>query len=87
LIRTVGAPGAHGAGMFGTQGMGVSTPEADAVADATLGFAMLMQLPNGMMFTMGLLSMMFAAGWLLVLTILSGRTLNVLGAMPIVHIS
>ena len=38
-IRTVGAPGAHGAGIVGTHGIGVSTPSAAAVAAATVGFA------------------------------------------------
>ena len=34
---TVGTPGAHGATVSGTQGMGVSTPKAAAVAAATVG--------------------------------------------------
>lgn len=61
-IIVVGAPGAHGAGITGTQGIGVRTPMAAAVADATEGLAMLWHMPKGMMFTIGLLSMMFAAG-------------------------
>ena len=36
---TVGTPGAHGVGVLGTQGMGVSTPSAAAVAEATVGLA------------------------------------------------
>ena len=32
-------PGAHGAVITGTQGIGVSTPIAAAVAEATVGFA------------------------------------------------
>ena len=34
-------PGVHGATITGMQGMGVSTPAAAAVAEATVGFAML----------------------------------------------
>ena len=51
---TVGAPGTHGARVAGMQGIGVNTPSAAAVADATVGFANEMHMPNGMMFTMGL---------------------------------
>jgi hypothetical protein len=50
---TVGEPGVHGAGVLGTQGIGVSTPRAALVAEATAGFARLMHAPNGMMFFMG----------------------------------
>lgn len=37
--RTVGEPGAHGAAVTGTQGIGVRTPIAAAVAEATVGLA------------------------------------------------
>src|SRR3954451_7416881 len=59
---TVGAPGIHGATVSGIQGMGVSTPMAAAVAEATTGLARLMHIPNGMMFSIGTKSMIFAAG-------------------------
>ena len=52
-IRTVGDPGAHGAGTTGMQGVGVRTPIAALVADAVVGFARLAHTPNGMMFTIG----------------------------------
>ena len=52
--RSVTAPGTHGAGVAGMQGMGVSTPRAAAVAAATTGFDGDMHIPNGMMFTMGM---------------------------------
>jgi hypothetical protein len=52
-IKTVGAPGAHGAGVTGMQGIGVNTPRAAVVAAATVGFAMEEQVPKGEMFTMG----------------------------------
>lgn len=53
LINTVGDPGAHGAGVLGTQGTGVSTPRAADVAAATAGLARLVHMPKGMMFTRG----------------------------------
>src|SRR3954464_488652 len=83
--RTVMAPTTHGPGMTGTQACGVRTPIAAAVAAATAGLAGLLHIPNGMMFFMGMLSMMFAAGWLLDCTMCSGVTIKVLGAMPIEH--
>ena len=43
---TVGQPGTHGAGMLGTQGIGVNTPPAAAVADATCGLAGLLHIPK-----------------------------------------
>ena len=52
-INTVGAPGTHGAGVAGTHGMGVRTPNAAVVAAATLGFAIELHIPNGMMFNIG----------------------------------
>lgn len=52
-IMTADAPGAQGAGMFGTHGIGVRTPEAAAVAEATVGFDMDVHMPKGPMFTKG----------------------------------
>jgi len=51
--RTVGEPGAHGAVVTGIQGMGVNTPWAAVVADATVGFEIAWHMPKGMMFTNG----------------------------------
>src|SRR5437870_4664119 len=45
-IITVGEPGAQGAGVTGTQGIGVSTPRAAAVAAATIGLASDWHIPN-----------------------------------------
>ena len=59
---------------------------AAAVAAATIGFAGDMHMPKGMIFTMGMLSMMFASGTSSVITILVGRTTSELGAIPMVHI-
>jgi hypothetical protein len=52
-IKTVGAPTIHGATVTGKQGMGVRTPIAAAVADATVGLAIDEHMPKGRMFTMG----------------------------------
>lgn len=83
---TVGAPTIHGAVVMGMQGIGVRTPNAAAVAAATIGLAMDMHEPNGAMFIMGLLSMMFAAGTLLAMVLLRGSTVKVPGAIPKEHI-
>lgn len=52
--NTVGAPGTHGLTVTGMHGCGVSTPSAAEVAAATAGLAILMHIPNGAIFTMGL---------------------------------
>lgn len=52
--NTVGAPTTHGAGVLGTQGIGVSTPDAADVAEATVGLASDEQTPKGGMFVIGL---------------------------------
>ena len=82
---TVAAPGAQGATVFGTHGMGVKTPRAAAVADATVGLASDMQTPKVGIFTIGLLSIMFAAG-APTMVLLVGSTLSALGAAPKLHI-
>lgn len=51
--NTVGDPGAQGAAVTGTQGIGVKTPNAAAVAAATCGFAMEVHIPKGMILTIG----------------------------------
>lgn len=48
--------------MLGTQGIGVSTPSAAAVAEATVGFASEVQFPNGAILTIGAVSVMVATG-------------------------
>ncbi len=72
--------------MFGMQGIGVNTPKAAEVADATVGFTRDMHIPNGMMFTIGMWSMMFASGTMFVWTLFGGRTTSALGIMPKLHI-
>ena len=51
--NTVGDRGAQGAAVTGTQGIGVKTPSAAAVAAATCGFAMEVHIPKGMILTIG----------------------------------
>ena len=67
-IMTVGLPGAQGVTVFGIQGMGVKTPSAAVVAEATVGLASEVHMPKGKILTMGLLSMILAAGILEVIT-------------------
>ena len=52
--------GAHGAVVTGTHGMGVNVPMAAAVALATVGLASDWHMPNGIMFDIGTMSVMFA---------------------------
>src|SRR5438270_2625409 len=59
---TVAEPGVQGELVMGMQGMGVRTPRAAAVAEATVGLAMDMHMPKVMMLVMGMKSMMLAAG-------------------------
>ena len=67
------------------QGVGVSAPIAADVADAVVGFARLEHMPNGMMFTIGTWSMMFAANWLAIFSRLVGNTTRLDGAAPKLH--
>ena len=83
-ISTVGAPGTQGAMVMGIHGIGVKAPNAAAVAAITIGLAMLLHIPKGGTFIMGLLSMMLAAG-APVMVRFSGSTDKVLGATPNGH--
>lgn len=85
-IITVGEPGAQGAAITGMQGIGVNTPSAAAVAAATIGLASDWHIPNGGMFSMGMLSKIVAAGLFSIMTIAWGITFRVLGATPNEHI-
>jgi hypothetical protein len=82
---TVGAPGTQGEIVTGMHGIGVGTPNAAAVAAATDGFAGDIHMPNGMMFTSGTWSMMFASGCSAVFTRLMGSTVRLLGVIPMLH--
>jgi len=83
-INTVGAPTIQGAVVTGMHGIGVNTPNAAAVAAATIGLDGLLHMPNGGMLTIGLLSMMFAAG-VPVSIRFAGNTTRLLGATPKLH--
>jgi hypothetical protein len=84
-IMVVAAPGVHGEVVTGMQGMGVNTPRAAAVAEATVGLAMDMHIPKGGMLVIGMKSMMLAAG-AVAFTLFTGNTLSADGAIPKVHI-
>lgn len=81
---TVGEPGTQGAEMAGIHGIGVNTPSAAAVAEATVGFAIELHIPKGRIFTNGTLSIIFAAGIVLI-TLLLGSTIRQDGAAPKLH--
>ncbi len=84
-IITVGEPGTQGAEVTGMQGWGVKTPLAAVVAAATWGLANELHMPKGMIFFIGMLSMIVAAGILVALTRFSGVTIKALGATPKEH--
>lgn len=84
-IITVGTPGIHGPGKTGVQTPGVRTPSAAAVWAAVGGFGSIVQTPKGKMFTIGLLSMMFAAGLPPIVTRFVGSTTSDDGAAPAEH--
>ncbi len=75
-IKTVGEPGVHGAVIAGTQG-------CDTPADAAV---FNWHVPNGLILTVGLLSIIVAADWFEIITLLAGDTSSVPGADPETHI-
>src|ERR1700733_9392840 len=81
----VGAPATQGAGVAGMHGIGVSTPRAAAVAAATVGLEGDVHMPKGMIFVIGIWSMMLASGTSPVSTLFVGSTTSELGAIPKVH--
>ncbi len=85
-IFTFGEPGTQDDTIFGTHGIGVNTPIAAAVAEATCGFAILLHTPNGNIFTIGLLSIMVAVGNFIVLTGVAGKICSADGATPKEHL-
>lgn len=85
ILQTFAIPaGAHGAVITGMQGIGVSTPIAAAVADATVGFAILWHIPKGGMFSIGAKSITLAIGTLPAIG-RSPTTERVEGAIPKLH--
>lgn len=81
-MSTFGAGFNHGPVGTGTQGIGVSTPIAAEVAEATVGLLRLLHIPKGGMLTVGAMSVMTPAGILLITTRGVGRALNGAGAFP-----
>jgi hypothetical protein len=87
-IITCGEPGTQGDAVTGTHGMGVNTPSLAAVAAATVGLVMVLHMPKGMMFTMGLWSMMVAVGMPEHRGLSGvGSTVRLLGIVPKEHVS
>ena len=84
-VITWGLPGAHGATVLGTHGMGVSTPQAAAVAEATVGLANERHIPKVGIFTIGLLSMMLATNKPCITKLRGGSTVRGAGVIPILH--
>jgi hypothetical protein len=82
LISTVGAPGIHGAAVAGTQGIGVNTPSAAAVAVTTSGLVGAAHMPKVGMFSIGAKSMMVAAGMLLTIVVGALVAMSDAGAAP-----
>ena len=81
LIVTVGEPGVHGATVLGMHGIGVKTPNAAAVAEATCGLARELHIPNVGMLVMGAKSLIVAAG-VVAVTVGADDALNAAGAAP-----
>lgn len=65
----------------GIQGIGVNTPNAAAVAEATIGFAIELHMLNGRIFFIGILSIIVAIG-IVDKTLFSGVTINNDGDIP-----
>lgn len=77
-IKTVGAPGAHGMVITGTQG---------GTAGGTLcGLLGELHIPKGSILTRGLLSAIVAGGFISVSTFLSGVNISVDGIVPKLHV-
>lgn len=85
LIITFGDPGAQGPGVTGIQGAGVRTPIAAEVAAATAGLVGVVHMMKGIIFAIGLLSIIVAAGCFEAFTMLAGITVIVLGPVPKEH--
>ena len=80
--KHVGFVAIHGATIEGTQGIGVKTPMAAAVAEATVGFDKVVHIPNVAILTIGTKSVMVAIGNPAANTGSLGRTVNAAGAIP-----
>ena len=85
-LSTAGTPGVHGAAVAGTQGMGVNTPSAAAVAAATVGFDAEVHMPKVAILTIGAVCMLLAEGRAVVSMVVLGITTKLAGATPKEHI-
>jgi hypothetical protein len=92
LLISAGCPitftcpgGAQGAEITGTHGIGVNTPMAAAVADATVGFAIDWHIPNGIIFAMGTISIIVAISRLPHFGLSGMMTISDDGAIPKLH--
>lgn len=86
-MSTSGAPGAQGAVVTGTHGIGVCTPRAAAVAAITSGLVVELHMPKVGMLTIGAKCEMLAAGRSLAVTKVGGteQLSGTGGPSPIVH--
>ena len=84
-VSTCGFPGAQGAVVQGTHGIGVSTPQAAEVADATVGLARERHIPKVGILTIGLLSMILATNLPCIMELRGGNTTRGTGVIPILH--
>lgn len=73
--------------MTGMHGMGVSTPMAAAVADATVGLLIDWHMPKDMTFTIGIKSIIVALGLFCIMGRRGTVTVSVDGASPKLHFS
>ena len=80
-----GLPGIHGVVTTGTQGAGVNTPKAAAVAEMTAGLEGDEHMPKEPMQVMGAKSLMFSSGLFDNIVILPGLAINGQGLVPKVH--
>lgn len=86
-MDTLGTGFSHGPAGTGTQGIGVSTPIAAEVAEATVGLLRLLHIPKGGILTVGAVSVITPAGRPLMTTLGAGKALNAAGAEPKGHCS
>jgi len=77
--------GIHVPTVDGTQGIGVRTPRAAAVADDTVGFAIDEHIPQDGMFTNGEMSCIVAAGFPPIISFVWEVTLSDAGTVPKEH--
>src|ERR1700722_13167089 len=83
-IITVSAPGAHGAGIDGTQALGVGVPPAAAVAACTAGFCVALHMPKFGIIAPGALFIIVPLGGP-DSTRFDGGTTSALGVTPKLH--